>query len=341
MHIDRVKYYAIPSLHAPTLVFNESALEDHLVVIGALLRGQQLKLPTAAYTPILIDNIVNAGCANHLIEPYAVSGEAIHAHALFGKFFADDSVVACLLSRSRKHNVLTKFYGDKKNVWADKYFVDSDSSIMELSDRISAVVETCQPWLSGEGLERKLELYALTGDWPSFCGLLNRFIGCVYREFNHDDSHISGLALEAIARNCIIESGNFSFFDLEYRSSKPIQKSYFILRVCYHLFGQNSFLLADSPFENYKKMYEYFCKENGVQSNLNNDLESENNFIRAVASVPRTIFVSELLSAFSLSDEKKKNKLLKKNIRIPNRLLKISFLIMIFQIFFSIIMLYK
>lgn len=150
-----------------------------------------------------------------------------------------------------------------------------------------------------------LMTHAYFGDWDRWWVELSEFFKWSMLHWRLQDQVsestkeviISGEALDASLFNALIPNeyvamepqsspDRYKVFDLEYTIGPPMKMSWFILRNLYIYDQAGSSLLKAVPSGTLKDVYFKVCQSLSIESNYENDIEQEANFIAAAWSTP-------------------------------------------------------
>lgn len=116
---------------------------------------------------------------------------------------------------------------------------------------------TGQRILPGLACDMYLRQLAAGGNWALWLDFVRGFVAEVFARYSTDDVMLSGIAIDAIARNAVIdEVDGISFFDLEFSEYGDLPRTFYIYRLCLSLMGHRAAYMKGSGF---CCLYEFYC----------------------------------------------------------------------------------
>lgn len=229
------------------LVVDASAIERHSLFFANLLSGCLVHdAQGQRVDPLTIWQAVRYGQWASLLNGYYCQNPTA---AL--KLAMRPGVVAVKRSLERQSNICTLFSERDGHLSVEKRPLDC------AADPAGAT----QPIFPGMACELYLCQLAAQGDWARWRQALEQFVATVFSRFALDNERLQGLAIDAIARNAVIdEHGQLAFFDLEFAEYGPLPKSFFIYRLCLSLMGRRAHHLAGSGFSCLYEVYCHLCQ---------------------------------------------------------------------------------
>ncbi|MEL7061977.1 MAG: class I SAM-dependent methyltransferase, partial [Acidobacteriota bacterium] len=114
-----------------------------------------------------------------------------------------------------------------------------------------------------------------------FLGLAE-FLRRAIERFQVDAEHLQPEAVDAIWRNATLDGDALIFFDLEWRTERPVLISWWILRNVLAFADDLTTLPARKRPESLRGLYRELCAELGIEPSLDADLEREVEFAHVV-----------------------------------------------------------
>lgn len=228
------------------LLVSAAAIERHPVFFANLLSGCLLVDDLGLrLDPLQIWQAVAAGRWQSLLDRYR-SNRA--PPALLPAMQSD--VVAIKRSVSREDGVCTVFREQAGTLQVLKCTLAQAASARAAG----------QPIFPGVAYDIHLLQLAANADWSGWRQALQRFVEAVFQRFALDGNRLQADAIDAIARNAVIdEHGEIAFFDLEFADYMPPAKSFYIYRLCLALVGRRGEYLAESGFSCLYELYCHLC----------------------------------------------------------------------------------
>lgn len=159
-------------------------------------------------------------------------------------------MVAIKRAASRQDGVCTIFQERDAVVWVRK------STLVEAAEQAVAG----QPIFPGVAYDIHLRQLAARGDWMAWLQALEYFVETVFMRFALSGDALQGQAIDAIARNAVLdERAGITFFDLEFSNYTAPAKTFMIYRLCLSLVGRRGEYLADSGFTCLYELYCHLC----------------------------------------------------------------------------------
>lgn len=225
------------------LLIAAPAIERHPVFFANLLSGCVL-MDAQGHRLDALDvwQAVAAGRWEALLARYLTA----HAPRMLEPAMRRD-VVAIKRSISRQDGVCTVFQSQGGAVQVLKCTLAQAAEQVLLG----------QPIFPGVAYDIYLRQLAACGDWLAWRQALRRFVEEVFRRFPLTPDTLQGAAIDAIARNAVLDEGaGIAFFDLEFADYAAPSKTFFIYRLCLSLMGRRAEYLAGSGFT---CLYEVYC----------------------------------------------------------------------------------
>jgi hypothetical protein len=135
-----------------------------------------------------------------------------------------------------------------------------------------------QPVLEGTQLRTALVRRLYFQDWAGFEETLEAFFRWSFSRWSQG-GELAGEAIDAIYHNAVIApQGGYELFDLEWRCSGTVSKSWFISRNLFGLIRELEFLTKSAPYSSLGDLYLRFCAKLEVSPDLESDLLKEARF---------------------------------------------------------------
>lgn len=273
--------YALPNAARPTLLIKASALQREPEMARRLLRSCKFADGFhGAYQPHIVDAMFAMGGMNYLLRPYLVDEARLTGASWFSDFALNNDILAKIFSVKRDPVISTTFVAENGRLYVAKEPFLPSTTVPKCSNRYFLNTGYQEAWSPGIPEEEILEKFCLEDKWNSFESEILKFIHFVFDRFPCDETCLDGRAIDALTRNATNESGQIHLFDLEYMALSSIRKSYYVLRLCLHMFSGNKLLFRYSPYKSVRDMYEHFCGRLSITPSLAEDVEEESSFMR-------------------------------------------------------------
>lgn len=159
-------------------------------------------------------------------------------------------VVAIKRAVTRKDGICTVFTEREGELLVQKCTLEQAAGGLLAGQRI----------LPGVACDMYLRRLAARGDWEWWHAFIRAFVAEVFARYSTDDEHLSGMAIDAIARNAVIDDlAGISFFDLEFSEYGDIPKTFYIYRLCLSLMGHRAEYMRNSGFTCLYEFYSHLC----------------------------------------------------------------------------------
>lgn len=176
----------------------------------------------------------------------------------------------------RKAATRTAFRLSSGQILVDKQLVCSSS--LPVGD-VSWTATGTEPVAQGEKLITVLLRHLYFDRSGDFFETLEQFLRWSIEKWKAIDPSgevkLEGKAFDAVVTNACRGESGFSLFDLEWKSEKPIDASWFIFRNICNLLADRDIQQVGLPVKNGAKLYEQMCEKLGVTPNLSLDLQNE------------------------------------------------------------------
>jgi hypothetical protein len=243
-----VKYFAFPSTARCLLLVDMVAAREYPEFLANLLSSCGLVSYEGVERVLDAWLAVRKGHSHALLEPYLISQLP---EALLDTL--KDGVLAVKWSEGRAQEISTLFFQRSGRLYVKK---------------CRGGEEFCAEKIIYEGVAYDMNLYqrALESDWQGFIQGLNIFVSSAFERFSMACDLLTPCAVDAVPRNSVVSScGEVQFFDLEVTGGTPVDKSFYIYRVCVSVVGRNRGLLKGGHLKCIWDVYRYLCQSQGLK----------------------------------------------------------------------------
>ncbi|MCM0605491.1 MAG: hypothetical protein KA715_05325 [Xanthomonadaceae bacterium] len=186
-------------------------------------------------------------------------------------------LLASIWRENRRIPCSTYFYSFNNKIFVAKVASDADQSKRLESPTFSIEwMPSSLPYVDGE--EASEWLFRADSE-STVIDRLCQFISFSFEHWKTSDSKsLNPLSVDALFINSIGSKNSYEFFDLEWKLSTPVSKSWYVFRNCFALGRSRDKLTSQTQEPHLKALYETICKRLGIESNYSKDLELEATF---------------------------------------------------------------